>query len=62
MKLWIEIKSGLENLSGWELVIIDKSSKKKKNLEELLNPILQGFNKPFHRGMNGAQQAAHWML
>lgn len=72
MKLWAEIKSGLENLSGWELVIVDNTSKnppktnKQKNpnqhVGELLNHIFLGFNKPFHRGKNGAQQAGHWML
>lgn len=51
-KLWVEIKKRLEQLSGWQLAIIDKSSQK-KSLEELLNPILQGFNKSSARGKNG---------
>lgn len=41
-------------------MIIDKSSK--KNLEELLDLILQGFNKSSASGKNGPQQAARCML
>lgn len=41
-------------------MIIDKP--RKKNLEELINPILRGFNKSSARGKNRAQQAAHFML